>query len=159
MPGGCHPAARPQVTPPALLTDATLVPNLSTQRLVVANGARLRGLCVPLGPRLGLLTVNDRQEWNCLAAAVPSIGPEPDFRQGMLVGLVCWAGVPADGHWPIRLDGVRLCGDQGLVEGRFIGGTYFPDGIAYVETAYAQGVRDVVAVDIDGTVFHTSERR
>jgi len=113
----------------------------------------VRELCTPLGSRLGLLQIRSPGEWERLASAVPAIGQPPDLRRGMLVGLVCWAGTPADGHWPVRIDAIRACGGDGIVEASFLGGSYLPDGTGFIETAYADGVHRVLAIEVDGVVF------
>ena len=115
----------------------------------------MREMCVPLGPRLGLLQIRNHEEWERLASAVPAIGQPPDFRRGMLVGLVSWAGTPADGHWPVHIDAVEAYRGAGVVEASFDGGSYFPDGVGLLETICADGVRRVLIVDVDGIVFRT----
>ena len=74
-----------------------------------------------------------------------------------MVGIACWAGEPVDGTWPVRVEGVRVQRGGGLVDATFRGGTYLPDGAAYIETAYVVGLRDVLGVQVNGTLFQPSD--
>ncbi len=129
------------------------------KRYVVSDPAALKTLCIPLGPRLGLLQVRSAGEWQLLSEAVPGIGPSPDLRRGTLVGIVCWAGTPIDGTWPVRLDAVRVCSGGGLMTATFQGGTYLPDGTVRLETDYVEGLRSVLVVDVNGTSFYPDDTR
>ncbi len=72
----------------------------------------------------------------------------------MLVGIACWAGTPIDGGWPIQLETVRVQSGGGLLNAKFNGGSYLPDGTARLETDYVKGLATVLVVDIDGTSFY-----
>lgn len=155
--GGCA-AQRPvTVVTLASLEAAPVEPLNGGQRHVVTDADALRTMCTPLGPRLGLLQVRSRREWDRLAAVAPNIGPCPDLRRGTLVGLACWAGTPLDGGWPIELDGIQLQSGGGLLKARFHGGTYLPDGTARLETDYVQGLGRVLVVDVNGTSFYPDQ--
>lgn len=136
------------------LETASPVAATDFSRALVPDGPALRELCTPLGPRLGLLQIGSREQWLALARIVPRLGPCPNFSRGMIVGVACWAGLPADGRWPLRIEGIRVCRGGGLVSATFEPGTYLPDGTAYLETAYVDGLRTVLAVDINGTSFY-----
>jgi hypothetical protein len=71
----------------------------------------------------------------------------------MVVGLACWAGTPLDGQWPIDIACVRVHGGAGIVQARFIGGTFQPDGTAVLVTAHVPGLAAVLAADVNGTTF------
>jgi hypothetical protein len=135
------------------LENAPQAAAVETRHLVVSDPSSLRDLCRPLGPRLGLLQVRTPDEWRRLAGIAPQIGPCPDFRAGILIGLACWAGTPVDGHWPLRIDAVRLHDGAALVEADFRGGTYLPDTETCLEIAHVAGAVTVLAVDVNGTKF------
>jgi hypothetical protein len=121
---------------------------------VVADPLPLRELCIPLGPRLGLIQIRSARQWDLLARAAPQLGQCPDFSRGILVGLICWAGTPLDGHWPIRLDSVQVRDGAGLVHADFRGGTYLPDGVAFLEIAHVPGLATVLVVNVNGATFY-----
>jgi len=98
--------------------------------------------------------VRSRSDWRRLCRATCDLGPAPDFRDGIIVGLVSRLGEPVDGRWPLELTAVRVCGDVALLEGRIQPGTYLPDQTSYLETAFAPGISDVVAVDVNGDAFY-----
>jgi hypothetical protein len=151
---GCQPALAPRPITAAELGAAPSAAMTPVRHLLVADAQALRELCSPLGPRLGLLQIRTRAEWSRLAAIAPQIGPCPDLERGTLIGVACWAGRPTDGHWPVRMDGIRAAAGSALVQASFIGGSFLPDGTAFLETAYARTVRNVLAVDVDGTAFY-----
>lgn len=129
------------------------------QRHLVRDGAGLQALAIQLGPRLGLIEVRNEAQWQALNAAVGGHMRRPDFSRGTLVGLATWAGTPVDGEWPVELQSVHLSDGGGLLRSHFHGGTYLPDGTAYLETAYVPDLRAVLVVDIDGTSFYPDELR
>lgn len=126
-------------------------------RLVVADAEALRFLCTPLGPRLGLVEIHSPRQWEFLAQVAPQIGRCPDLRAGTLVGIACWAGTPVDGRWPVQLEAVQVHQGAGLLKARFRGGNYLPDGTARLETAYVEGLRAVLVVDVNGTDFYPNQ--
>ncbi len=138
------------------LSDLKASPTVSMQRLgrsLVVNPEAIRKLCVPLGPRLALLEVRTAGQWHQLQHAACELGPQPNLKDGMVVGLVCWAGTPVDGGWPIRVNAVHIYGTAGLVEADFQGGNYLPDGVGYLEAVYVPGLRSVLVVAVNGTDF------
>lgn len=136
------------------LENAPPVATTAVQHAVIADPTALRELCTPLGPRLGLIQVRSVAEWTRLTRLAPHLGPPPDFRTGMLIGLASWAGTPLDGRWPVHINKVRVHDGAGLVTGAFEGGSYLPDGTAVMETAHVQGLAAVLAVDLNGTTFY-----
>lgn len=150
----CNTAPKPKTITMAALESAPSAPTAGIERLIVSDPLALQEMCTPLGRRLGLVQVRCRSDWIRLARAVPQIGPCPDLRHGMLVGLACWAGTPVDGHWPLRIDAVRVHDGAGLVEADFHGGSYLPDGTTFLEIAHVAGMSAVLAVDINGTTFY-----
>jgi hypothetical protein len=129
------------------------------QRHVVKDGAGLAQLAIHLGPRLGLIEIRNEQQWQALNEAVGGRLRRRDFSRGTLVGLASWAGTPVDEEWPIVLQTVQLSEGGGLLQSHFHGGTYLPDGTAYLETAYIENLRAVLVVDVDGTSFYPDELR
>ena len=127
---------------------------IAYEHIVVADPLPLRELCIPLGPRLGLIQIRSTRQWELLARAAPQLGQCPDLSRGILVGLICWAGTPLDGHWPIRLDSVQVRDGAGLVRADFRGGTYLPDGVAFLEIAYIPGLATVLVVNVNGATFY-----
>ena len=150
----CRSVSAPRTITLAALEQAPTATATTYEHVVVANPQPLRALCTPLGPRLGLVQIRSAQQWALLAQAAPHLRPCPDLRRGILVGLVCWAGTPVDGHWPIRIDGVQVREGAGLVRADFRGGTYLPDGVTFLETAHVPGLAVVLAVDVNGATFY-----
>lgn len=150
----CAHLSAPGTITMATLESAPPVQTTASRRIVVADPAALRDLCTPLGPRLGLLQVRSETEWRRVLRAAPDLGPAPDFRQGILIGLACWAGTPVDGHWPVHINAVQVHDGAGLVTSAFQGGSYLPDGTAVLETAHVRGLAAVLAVDVNGTTFY-----
>jgi hypothetical protein len=136
------------------LESAPRTPCAQRQRLVATDPDALRTVATPLGDRLGLLQVRSATQWQQLQAAVPDVGPCPDLSSGSMIGLICWAGTPLTGRWPIHIDAVRVHRGAGMLEGSFQGGSYLPDGSACIETAYVPRLRSVLAVDVGGTTFY-----
>ncbi len=153
---GCRTAPAARNATAAGLETAPVAPTAAVAHVLVGDAQALRRICTPLGPRLGLLQVRTRAEWNCLAGIAPQVGACPDLQHGMLIGVACWAGSPADGHWPLRIDAIRAAAGKAWVEASFSGGSFLPDGLAFLETAYAGQVHAVSAVSVDGTTFYPS---
>jgi hypothetical protein len=138
------------------LTDLESAPPMvvmHTQRMRVTDAEGLRALCTPLGPRLGLLQVRSVADWNRLAKVAPGLGRCPDLRCGTFVGLACWAGTRVDGHWPIHIEAIRVREGAGLIEAKFQGGTFLPDGTVALETAHVPGLATILVAEINGTTF------
>jgi hypothetical protein len=148
---GCNRPGR-TITLSTLENAPAAVPVRNEQR-IVTNPAALQSLCVSLAPRLALLQVRNAADWRRLNAAVPNLGPTPDFRTGMVVGLVSHSGTPLGDDWPVRVGLVHIADGAGLIEGEVHGGTYLPDGTAYAEIAHVPGLRAVLAVELNGTTF------
>jgi hypothetical protein len=149
--GGCYRASR-TVALATLETAPRAVP-VHCKQVIATNPAGLRALCVPLGPRLGLIQVRAPQEWRQLAEQAPELGAPPDLQTGIVIGLVSFAGSAVDGGWPIQIESVRVYEGAGLVYADFHGGTYLPDGTVRCEIAQVPGLRTVLVVDVDGTTF------
>ena len=109
------------------------------------------------GPRLGLIQVRSQEGWERLASAVPAITHNPRFGQGVLIGVVCWAGTPLDGRWPVHIQRIRMEYGAALVEVDFRTGSYFPDGTARLEIVHVDLPSPVLAVEVNGTTFFTQE--
>jgi len=116
---------------------------------VVSDPAALQPLIHPLGRRLGLLEVTSEGQWRQLSQAVPQVGPCPDLRRGIVIGVVS-SGTRLDGGTPFWVQAIRVHNGAGLVELGFNPGTYLPDGSAYLETTYVAGLRAVLVVNVDG---------
>lgn len=122
----------------------------------VLDVEKLRGLCTPLGPRLGLLQIRSQEDWGRLTSAVSGLGQCPDLTRGTLVGVGCWAGTPLEGECPVRLESVQLSDGGGLLTVHFAGGSFHPDGTGQLETGYVEGLQSVLVVDVNGTPFYPS---
>lgn len=152
---GCAAPHRAAPLPIDNFYEAAARPLTGRQCIVVSDPAELAPLCTPLGsPRLALLTVRSSSEWRRLCRATRDLGLAPDFRTGIVVGLLARAGEPIDGRWPLELMAVRACGRTAMLEGRLEPGTYLPDATPYLETAFAAGVTEVIAVDVNGDAFY-----
>jgi hypothetical protein len=127
------------------------------RRAIVSPAADLQACYRPLGPRLGLIQIRSASDWEKLRAAAPELGPCPDLSQGMVIGLLCHAGQPVNGRWPIHLQAIRNYQGAGFATGEFEGGTYLPDDTTYIEIAQFTDLRGVLMVDIDGTRFYPEE--
>jgi len=156
LPGCLLPPPTKTVTLSAL-EAAPATPLPGSQRLVASDSPALRSLCTPLGPRLGLLQVRNAADWRLYREVVPTAEKCPNLQRGSIVGIVCWAGTPLDGKWPVRVDAVKVEEGGGLLKARFHGGTYQPDGIAYLETGYVPGLRSVLVVSVNGTSFYPQD--
>ena len=122
---------------------------------IAADESALRSLYSPLGSRLGLIEIARPQEWERLRAAAPGVGPCPDLRRGVVVGVLSRTGRPLDTDaWPIRLDTVRSIDGAGYVTAEFEGGTYLPDGTTYLALAQLDGVHSVLLVEVNGVRFY-----
>jgi hypothetical protein len=127
------------------------------RRCFVGEPAALESLVHALGRRLWLLEVRNAEQWRQLAQAVPGLGPCPDLTRGMVVGLVSLLGTPLDGSPPFRIQAIRVHDGAGLVQAQFSSGTYLPDGSAYLEMTYVNGLRSVLVVNVDGVDYVAEE--
>jgi hypothetical protein len=153
----CVMPARIQTVSLASLESAPSAPLYRSERFVVRDAARLQSLCTPLGPRLGLVQVRKPADYDALKTLVPELGPCPDLRRGMLIGLACWAGTPIDGRWPVELTAVQVQSGGGLLTAQYRGGTYYPDGTGRLVTEYVPDLTAVLVVDVNGTSFYPDE--
>lgn len=151
---GCATRTAPPLVTLQTLEDAPSAPRSCVAQVIVSQPDALRGICTPLGPRLGLIQVRNAADWARLAQAVPGLGSPPDWRTSILVGLACWAGTPVDGGWPVHIASIRVQDGAGLMEATFRAGSYLPDGVVYVETVHVRGVDAVLAVDVNGATFY-----
>jgi hypothetical protein len=131
-------------------------PRYAVQRMrtVVGDIERLGSLYRPLTDRVGIIEVRDRRAWDRLHEVAPRLGPPPDFARGMVVGVVSRAGQRVDGRWPIRIESVRLSESAGLVTSSFESGAYLPDGVAFMEATFVEGLAAVLVVEVDGMRFY-----
>lgn len=149
----CGTQSRPRVISVRALETAAAVEPKITQRAIVSDMAELNDFCYPLGQRLSLLQIRTADHWDMLRRCAPELGPAPDFRRGMVIGLVSRAGLPLNGTWPVHFDAVRVYNGAGFAIARFHGGSFLPDGTTYLETAQFDGLAAVLMVEINGTRF------
>jgi len=119
-------------------------------RFIVTDAQALAPLYRPIARRLGLVEIRSPRDWERLRTAVPELGPCPDLRRGIVIGLVGPTGTILSQSWPFKWIGVRAFDGAGLVEAEFEGGTYLADNATYVELAQVEGVWFVAAVGVDG---------
>ena len=146
-------AGRITITATALEAAPATAPP-APQRHILSDPAELRPLYQPLGRRIGLIEVRDRLGWDRLARAIPDLGPCPDLRRGMIIGIASESGTPLDGGWPLQWETIRMCRGAALLEAHFNGGNYLPDGAIYLETAYVEQANAVLAVAVDGLWYY-----
>lgn len=120
----------------------------------VADPAALATRGEAFGRRVGLVEIRNARDWARLAEASPGIGPCPDFRRGIVAGLVYFGGTPVDGGWPLEIECVRVFEGAALLEARFNGGSFLADGVGYAHLAHVEGLRAVVMVEIDGNRYY-----
>jgi hypothetical protein len=141
------------VSVPALEAASPIEPS-RVRRAIVSDTSQIRTLYCPLGQRLGLVRIRSTEEWELLRRCAPELGPAPDFKEGIVVGLASHAGLPLDGTWPIHVQSARIRDGAGLATGRFVGGSFLPDGTTYLETAQFNGLASVLIVEVNGTRFY-----
>jgi hypothetical protein len=122
-------------------------------RFVVSDPHALVPLYRPVAKRLGVLEIRTPREWELLRAAIPELGPCPDLRRGIVIGLIGATGTILGESWPFRWVGVRAVDGAGLIEAQFECGTYLADDTTYVELAQVDGVQFVAAVGVDGLSY------
>lgn len=149
---GCASATVPKTVSLQALQQAPPAAAEHVEHAVIADAEALRGLCTPLGPQVGLIQVRSPTEWTRLVRATGVAKPCPDFRRGTLVGLLCWTGTPIRGGEPIRIQSVRVKEGGGLVYAQFAGGSYLPDGTAYLDSVFVPNLDAVLAVDVNGVL-------
>lgn len=123
-------------------------------RALVSDPRRLAGMMSVLSPRLAVVQACSDAEWRLLQATAPELAGRPDFSRGMVIGVLTAAGSSLDGRWPIRIESVRVFDEAGYVCATFEGGSYLPDGVAYVEAAYVPGLKAVVMLDVNGVRYY-----
>jgi hypothetical protein len=110
--------------------------------------ATIDQLYKPLGTNIGMVQVKSARQWRQLSKAAPWLGVEPNWVQGTFVGLISSAGEPLEDQPPIRWRYVRVHAGGGLVRADFSGGSYLPDGSAYLTGTYVHGLREVLLIDL-----------
>jgi len=123
-------------------------------RTVATDAEAFEHLGTALGPRLMLVEARTPEQWESLARVLPRIRAQPDLRRGSVIALISEAGTPLEARWPIGLDSVQIADGGGLLHVRFAGGTYLPDGRAYVEAVYVPGLAAVLVVEVNGVRFY-----
>lgn len=140
--------------PLAIATDPT--------RFTVHDPEYMLDAMQPLGPRLGLLLINDADAWQQFQAAVEPLrymrssgfdAHDPDFRTQSVVVLLSNAGEAAGSVWPVEISGVRKYEGAGLLLGRFRGATYRPNGLLAGHWLIVERVEALLAVEIDGYFY------
>ena len=136
------------------LESAPATPPSHSRWHMVSNPEALRRLYQPLGRRMGLIQVRNQRDWDVLVRSAPQIGPCPDLQRGIVVGLASETGTPLHGDWPFHWNSIRVCEGAGLIEASFNSGSYFPDGMMYLETAYVEDLSAVLVVAVDGVWYY-----
>jgi hypothetical protein len=145
--------ARP-ISVHALETAAAVEPSAVRRAIALDAGPPNEEFYHPLGGRLGLFQIRSAKEWEVLRRRAPELGPCPDLRRGIVVGLASHAGLPLNGAWPIHLETVRVHNGAGFAIAHFQGGSFLPDGTTYLETAQFDGLTAVLMIEINGTRFY-----
>jgi hypothetical protein len=110
-----------------------------------------------------LVVADSPGKWRRLREALeleegPTTG-YPDFRNGVVVGLIADVGEPAAADWPVALDAVRRDGTHAWIRYRFSGGLYYPVRTGpYFIAGFIPDIRDVRIVQINRRVFALSDR-
>lgn len=151
---GCQPAVRVHLVSRKALESAEPITPEAVRRYRLRDVAALTPLYQPLGQRVGLLLIRNREEWRTFAAATGATGPMPDFRAGPLVGLVTLCGTPLGEEWPLVIEAVRLFDQAGMIEAKFNGGCFHCDGAAQATIAQVPDLKAVLLVRIDGVSFY-----
>lgn len=138
---------------PALERAARSEP-AGVQRWLIADAAALEAVSTPLGRRLSLFQLRTAADWRCFERSLGLDVPRPDLRRGIVVGILCRAGEPLADVWPVALDAVRQHAGAGLLSVRFAAGNYLPDGSAFAETTWVDGLVNVLAVDVNGERYY-----
>lgn len=152
---GCRAAMPPLTISVDALECAPPVIPIDSIQSIAADSDRLRRLWKPLGTRVGLVQIRTPQQWREFQAVAPEAGRCPDLSSGAVVAIVNCSGTPLSGEWPIELASVRVHNGAGFVSAEFRGGTYLPDGTAYVEMVQVPGLAEVLMVDVNGVRFYT----
>lgn len=150
-------ASQPRVVAVSVeaLESAAEVGPILTERSIITDADALQSFYVALGPRMGLVQVHNGADWDRLREVAPEIGDCPNLARGSVIGIVCRTGTPLDGDWPIELNAVRITDGAGFVCASFHGGSYLPDGAAFLEATYVEGLNSVLMVDVNGVRFYT----
>lgn len=150
----CSAPPRERVVSVQQLERAIPSPESALGRALVSDPRRLSGIMSVLSPRLAMVQARSDEEWRLLRATAPELAGGPDFSRGIVIGVVTAAGSSLDGRWPIRIESVRVFDQAGYVCATFEGGSYMPDGVAYVEAAYVPGLKAVVMLDVNGVRYY-----
>lgn len=153
------------------LEQAEAVEPARVERWRVADADLLAPVSTPLGPRMMLVELRSAADWRRFvdALGVSPTSPAahaaesdlvaPDFSRGMVVGVVSRLGEPLADDWPVSVDSVRSHDGAGFLAVRFAPGNYRPDGAAFAETAFVEGLAAVLAVEINGDRFYPGHAR
>jgi hypothetical protein len=152
------PALRPAVSL-STLERAPAVEPTGVERWAIVDAAALDAVCKPLSRRMALIELRTAADWRRFERAVGLPLIPPDFARGAVVGVVSRAGQPLSGDWPVTLEQVRACDGAGWLTAHFAPGNYLPDGTAFAETAWVEGVAAVLAVEVNGERFYPDRRR
>ncbi|MFH1746720.1 MAG: hypothetical protein ABIG44_06710 [Planctomycetota bacterium] len=147
---------RRTVTLSALEAAPQVYPTNHCRRIAIDPSA-LQPVARPLSERIALVQVHSPMEWDQLCQATGAVASCPDFSRGMIVGLISQTGTPLDGSWPFEWGSVHVHEGAGLLRVHFTGGSYFPDGTTYVETAYVENLGALLVVDINGDRFYPNQ--
>lgn len=114
---------------------------------------RLQPRSARINERVAVLIIRSARDWDELHRAAPAIGDCPDLHAGLVAGLVCSAGTPLEGGWPLRLwtepDGVG----QARLVADWTPGTYFADGATCVLLLQLPGVQTIAGVELDHVLY------
>lgn len=155
--GACSLPAGPNAISVSTLESAPAVAAQRTGRAIVADLSLVQDLLRPMGQRLALLEVRSERDWLRLKAACPGLTGTPDFARGAIVGVVSELGQPLDGEFPVAVESVQVIRGAGYLSAHFRGGTYLPDGTAYIDTSYVEGLRAVLMVSVNGVRYYPQQ--
>ncbi len=136
------------------LSEAARAATLPAGRSVVTDVSRLQPLLTRVAPELGVIQVRTPADWELLRSVAPALGPPPALEHGMVVGLVSLLGRPLGVDFPIEIHAVRVLDRAGCVSGTLTPGTFFPDALAFVDTAYVPDLHAVVMMEVNGIRYY-----
>lgn len=143
----------------AQLESAPIQAVHATRAIPVVDADALKDVYVALGPRLGVIQIQNSKEYKQLRAAAPDVGPQPDFTGGTLIGVVSWLGTAVDERPGVELAGLQMAHGAGLLRVRYRSGCYLPDGSAMLTLAYVPDLQRLLVVTAGGTTFYLDENR
>ncbi len=114
-----------------------------------------------LNDQYELIEIRTPAKWQafCRQTGLDCEGPQPDFSQGLVVGLVASVGEPADGVWPTMIRELRLHENgSAWLRGKFRTGLYRPVLVdPYCNLFYVKNLRKIVLVEINRRAYLTSQ--